>query len=111
MVRLYIVFEDTLSSEVEFVSIAPDPEALLDISDATKWFEMGIGSQVPIIIAMGNDIVCVTQSCLFKIRGVETKKFSFANLLGITEKLVAILPGFIPGLFELGSGSLTFNDE
>lgn len=60
---------------------------------------------------MGNDVAFVTQFFIFKIRGVETKKSSFADLLSVAEKLIAILLGFIPSFFKLGSGSLSFNNE
>jgi hypothetical protein len=35
----------------------------------------------------------------------------FADLLGVTEWLVAVLQGFAPGAFELVSGRFAFNDQ
>ena len=72
---------------------------------------MQVGNQILIVVTMGNDVALVGQLIIFEIRCIETEKLSFADLLGITDKLVAILQGFVPGLFELGSGSLAFDDK
>jgi hypothetical protein len=45
LIGLDVVLENTLGGEVELVGVAPDREAFLDVGDAAKWFEMGIGAR------------------------------------------------------------------
>ncbi|GAB4260928.1 MAG: hypothetical protein Kow0065_11340 [Methylomicrobium sp.] len=111
LIGLDVVLENPLGGEIEFVGVAPDREALLDVGGTAEGFEMWISDQVLIVVAVGDDMALVTQLGIFKIRGIEAEKLGLANLLGVTKKLVAVLLGLVPGLFELGPSGLALDDQ
>jgi hypothetical protein len=111
LVGLDDVLKNAFSGEIELVGITPDGKTFLYVRDTFETFKMRIISQVFFVIPVGDDMALVGQLSVFEIRGIEAEELGFADLLGVAEKLVAVLQGFVPGLFELGSGRLALDNQ
>ncbi len=110
VVGLDVFLENTALGEVELVGTAPDGEAGANVGGVLEALKKRVRSEILFVVAMGDDLALVGELFVRKLGGVEAEELRLADLLGVAEKLVAVLLGAFPSTLELLAGGLAFDN-